>query len=1056
MPNKFNVYKSSAGSGKTFTLTKEYLKLALLDPQKKYKVILAITFTVKATNEMKARILEACHAFSNSAALTGRNLALMEALQEDESFGLPEALIRERASELYTTILHNYSDFAVSTIDSFSQRLIRSFAFELNLPVTFEVEIDQEKVVELITDHLLDKIGNDEGLTQLLTNLFLTKLEEKDSWNIRDEIERSAHNMLNETSMEPLRALSEEKVDTKAVNQALKALNQAYFAQQNTLKAEGKKALELIAHQGLGFKDFAYSYIPKYFESIAKGQFKLPSASVAKMFAGEADWYTKTQRPEVKAVIDGLQPSLTAISQDIIAQLPTWKLRQLLRAEIDKIALFLSLKQLYHDYRKSENIVLISEFNQIIAREVKGQPAPFIFEKVGDFYAHLLIDEFQDTSVMQFQNLLPMLEESMSQPEWNSNLVVGDSKQAIYRWRGGETKQLAQLPKLMGSEDDVVLQDMEQALAQYFQAHVLAKNFRSKEAIVTFNNALFEVLGQHPELAYPAIYEDAQQEIIKAGSGGWVTVTAFETSKEDKEAAIQARLDKLVELIQSAKERGYEEEQITILTRYKKHTPAIAEALADNGIQFSSQESLLLRRSPIVRLYPNLIALMRQPAHQVHQAAVAQGLWSMNLFNTSRHMLNAHLSKAKYTTFNAFATWMNSLQQRHNVFTLQQEDLLTIWETLVGWLPEDQRNSAYISFFRDELWAFISKNGNNAEAFLDWWDDQKDKLYIKSSNQAGGVQIMTIHKSKGLEFDIVLMPFADWTFSQPSKPESKWVNVGLEEIAPISQVLMPLKRDVEQTPLAAHFTANKEAIFLDNLNLLYVATTRAVAELHILTGNTAPKKDSQMASHLFHYFLEAMNQKDSYELGQPTQAAVVEASSARQKFAVRPAQNSQGQQGMAIKNKASVIWSDDVREKIDFGELVHALLAETRSGSDLLTVLEKAVARGWLSTEQLPELEPLLKKVVHAPELQDYFTDAPNLFTEQPIITPTGSPLIPDRMLLDMSSKTARILDFKTGQQKSQHEDQLKKYGQLLVEMGYSITELLLVYTDSLQIKPVQ
>jgi len=1070
MPHKFNVYKSSAGSGKTFTLTKEYLKIALRDPKRKFSSILAITFTVKATNEMKSRILEACEAFSSYSLtdLKGRNKGLFQALIDDEDLNLTESQIRENAKTLYRNILHNYSDFGVSTIDSFSQRLIRSFAFELNLPVNYEVEMDQDKVVELLTDQLIDKIGRDEEVSKLLMNVFMSKLTDKDSIRIRADIENIAKEMLNEKSMDALNQFRNARLTVKDFRELLEKTKKVCFAEKETLKNLGKKALQTIEDQGLELSNFSGGStrgVANYFRAIAEGQVKDPSDTFHKVIAGEKDWYTKTADSIVKQRIDEISSSLINTATDILALFPKVIVKEIILNELGKIALITELHSLYKGHSKKEGMVLISEFNQLIAREVNGQPAPFIFEKVGEKYNHVLIDEFQDTSIMQWQNMLPMLEESLSDETFHENLVVGDSKQAIYRWRGGETRQLSQLPNLIGADSDSVLQDRQQSLIQNFKEHPLNTNYRSREYVIQFNNLFFKSLKAHPECVLRDVFEAHEQEVYKANSGGWVTISTFEELKrgapiEEKIEKKEERLQEMIRLIKSALGRGYKEEDIVVLNRGNKENQEVAEALAAENISFSSQESLRLRRSPIVRLFPALIALMRTPSDHVLQAQVANALSDLQLLpNQSRHQLHTSIAATRGQSFREFSEWIQNLNPSLDLNKLDTAELLSIWESLVNLLPAVKQNNIFISFFRDELWNFIAKNGNNIDAFLDWWEEKQSKLFIKSSDQAQGVQIMTIHKSKGLEFDIVLIPFADWAFSKSGSSEYKWLPIPIKELDPMESVLLPIKKDFATTQYKSIYEENVNAKFLDNLNLLYVATTRAVSEIHIFSGKkiqtNKTKKDQNIGkvNQLINYFLLEQGSTDQYEYGEPTKPLQKETESMHEPFHIRTPKESNGEDGIALKNKASVIWNDDIRDKIDFGETVHQLLAETETENDLITSIERAKSRGWINETEISTVQNLLERVVENKDLQPYFQGGDNLFSEQPIVMPNGEQFIPDRMIIDPEQKSVRLLDFKTGKQKASHEQQVNHYAQLLEEMGYQVKERLLVYIDPFELK---
>ena len=1048
--NRFQVYTASAGAGKTYKLTLEYLKIALRKPEEKFQKILAITFTVKATNEMKQRILEACKAFSQAdeIELTGRNKSLFNDVLEQENY--TEQEIIAKAKNLFKQLLHNYGDFAVSTIDSFSQRIIRSFAYELKKPINFDIEIDKAKTADYLTSQLLAKVGGeDKQFTKLVTSYFNEKLQEDDSTYIENDILNAVEIMLDESSEEALQQL--QQLEPKQLVEVQNKLFQNYLNLKKTIEDLGNEALVLIKNGGLKIEDFrggSRSSV-RHFETVTKDVFKEPVATFIKIVNGETSWFTgNTSYPE-------LENQLAQIGEKLIKLYPEIVITNELRKVFPKMAMLAELRKLFETYQNEEEFLLISEFNRIISEHVKGQPAPFLYEKVGEKYEHILIDEFQDTSVMQWHNLVPLVVESLLKDEHNESLIVGDSKQAIYRFRGGETRQLNMLPKLMGSEDDFILQENEQTLSHFFGSTPLEYNYRSREEIVNFNNQLYGFVNGQSELhPYHEIYCTAHQRPSREGSGGYVQANVVEKRdyKEESYDEFNERwFDQIKEQIDQVLKHGYEESDIAILCRKNKELQLIASYLQLHNYNFISKESLSIIHEKAVEVFPSLVRLFIYPSNQILQAEIANLLIDYGLLNISHHQVNQDIGRKKFTTIQAFSKYIQSINSEIQLTKMNQAELLKLWEQYVSWLPAKTQNSSYISFFRDEIWEQIQIHGNNIEAFLDWWDETKENLYIKSGDDATGIQLMTIHKAKGLEFEVVLLPYANWSFTST---DNKWVKTDQIPSEQVDRAYFKMKNDLASTSIQSEVIENKQANFLDSLNLLYVATTRAVSELYFIVDNStlARGKTIAEASNLSQFLHEFFQFGESTEISFGSATHPDEKQSKyKQEILLSQEAKSFEQVEVVVNNRASAIWNDEVRGKIDFGSILHKLLETIKTEQDVQPVLYNALSEGIITEQMLDEVSQMLHQVVNNEQLKPYFMGSQSILAEQSILTPDGQEFIPDRIILH-EDNSIQLLDFKTGQQKSAHQAQLEQYTQLLTQMGYTVTEQLIVYLQPFEI----
>ena len=446
----FFVYKSSAGSGKTYTLVREYLQLALAAPEPDYfRHILAITFTNKAADEMKDRVLKKLAALSTSDTGHPTSDPLKEELKTN--LNLSDAELAHRAGKLLSHILHNYSDFSISTIDKFTHRILATFSHDMRLPVTFNVEVESDELLTEAIDILLQKAGSDEALTKTLVEFAETRADEDKDWRIENSIFQLSKILFDEEGhlhVEELKNLTPADFENVRKSSAVFCTNY-----ENILKGIAQQALKIIADEGIPLDDFYQSRngIGNWFRRIAEGNTdNLEGGAHVQKAVGQGIWYTDKKPDNVKASIDGVAPLLLECYQQIQNAKEQYHkdylLYELVAKNLYAVSVLSEVEKILSEIKTLNNTVHISEFNRLISGVVMYEPAPFIYERIGQRYKHYLVDEFQDTSVLQWLNLLPLLDESLALKQFN--MVVGDGKQAIYRWRGGRVEQFTQLPQV--------------------------------------------------------------------------------------------------------------------------------------------------------------------------------------------------------------------------------------------------------------------------------------------------------------------------------------------------------------------------------------------------------------------------------------------------------------------------------------------------------------------------------------------------------------------------------------------------------------------------------
>lgn len=1046
---RLKVYSASAGSGKTFTLTAEYLRYALKNPEANYRRILAITFTNKATQEMKERILEASEAFSQmpSTPLSGRNEQLWNKVQADT--GYTDEDLATRAGVLFTHILHDYSDFAVSTIDSFSQRIIRAFALELNVPINFEVILESEETLRVLRDRLVNMVGRDDDVSSLLKEIMLSNLAEYDRFDIRREIYESAEILTQDESINYFDEL--ERIKTKDIVRIVKKLTHKRGELVNRLKENARQSLDMLNSIGIPLREYCGSspFHSAYFKILNGAYDDAIKKTFIQTIEGTKNYFKKTSK-QYEEEVEHIKPEISSLGFQIIDDCRELANLDFIYKNLSRTALLSYLRKLYKIYQHEEDILLISEFNQLIYEKVKGEPAPFIYEKIGEQYDYFLIDEFQDTSVMQFHNIVPLLTETLSVATQPESLIVGDSKQAIYRFRGGEITQLTKLPKLVGSETDPILQEHEAILTQHMQRASLPVNYRSKQVIVDFNNRLFDFVKHHPELeAFREVYEDSRQEVFHRDSGGYVEIKSYASistrTPPDKKDEIRAeRLNDMLEVVGDAVSRGYDLRDIAILTRGKKDLQITGEILTNAGYEVVSSESLLLANDFSIAVFPLLYQYIINPENEITQLEIMTKFHMIGLLDGNLHGLNQALKSAP-----SFEKFMNEQQVRIDISRLAQLSIIEGWEYFAARLPQEAIKPAMHGYFRESIYEFVRNFGNDLDHFVLWWEEKKEKLSIETSEEISGIRMMTIHKSKGLEFPVVIMPFANWKIK---KDDKEWVQVNHKDFKPLNVIYANISSKVgELESYTEAYNQKIENVILDNLNLLYVACTRAAAELYIFSEELSAnsRKDLHLgAMSNIKALLEVFSKNNPIKYGEKTQAPAAD-SPQNNKLTLHYETGRMAR--IDIKSRSKTIWNEEVLDKIAYGSIVHNILENIDDEASMNQAIDQAIKFGWITKAERQKIYDMIYDIVTHPVVSKYFDKTAELKMETSILTPEGTIFIPDRLLFD--NKKVYVLDFKSGSPQKKHEKQINAYADLVTGMGYIVQERVLVYTDPLEVK---
>ena len=1028
----FKIYNASAGSGKTYSLVKDYLSIVL--NSKAYlphRHILAITFTNKAVEEMKHRIVSALMQFSSPDILTNQNdlfddLVLILRIT-------PEKL-HQKSKDLIQKILHNYGSFEVSTIDKFNQKLIRTFAYDLKLPMNFEVELETNLILQKAVDNLISKVGQNPTLTKVLIDYAIMKSDDDKSWDIALDLNKSAQLLTQEPALHFLKTISDKNLQTF---EAFKLkLQETYDQLEQQIVQLSTSILVDLESQGITFKDFSRSLVPNYFSALASKNFKVNLTAAWQDKIETSALYPKAIPDSVKSKIDALQPKIAATFLKTKAAIYHLKYLANIRKNITPLSVLTLIQKELDQIKKDQNLLMISEFNALIAKEIKAQPAPFIYERIGEKFDHYFIDEFQDTSVLQWQNLTPLMVNTLSSAA-GSVLLVGDAKQAIYRWRGGNPEQFMDL--------------LNHSSSFPVQATVsnLPKNYRSCEQIVAFNNALFQYISNRlfSNELHQKLYQSAAQT-PHSDKSGFVQLTFLDFKKGDDKPTLYA--DQVYHTIQSIKasDSSVSFSDICVLVRKKKDGVAISNYLISKEIKVISNETLLISNSPEVQFLIDVLRYLQTPSDYTSKLNILNYLIPKNNIDAAHQFRLNHLPLPMAEFFAA----LQPLGIDFKPYNALKQSIYEVVESIIRIFNLVKSSDAYIHFFLDFVFEFSQKEDSSITQFLEHYEQYKDKLSVRSPKQIDAVQISTIHKSKGLEFPIVILPFADLNIYKEIEPKAWMSTAHLDPNIPF--VLMNYNKDFEHfgSEGKACFDDHQSKLELDNINLLYVALTRPVEQLYIISdasGGLKHPEDFKTFSDLFIAFLQDSKKWNPevlrYDFGTietlETNGKTTYPTVFQNSFISSPI----SQSNMGLVTRADRLWSEHHKEAIERGNLIHLLLSKINRRSDISTAIDFGIREGLVSSAESNTLTETLDAIVGHPNLKQYFSVNLVSYNEREIITNQGLIVIPDRLVI-MPGGSAVIIDYKTGEHQGQHLQQLDTYAAVIEQMGYSVETKLLVY----------
>lgn len=1069
----FKVYQASAGSGKTYTIVKEYLTLCLKDPAatSRYSNILAITFTNKAANEMKAKILEQLDNIINSD---------MDAEPDHMEQDLLDILLIDRESlksnarTLFFKIIHDYSNFCICTIDAFFQKVARSFAKDLNLPNQFNVSIDEDEVAEAITDRIGEQLGpQDLFLTKILEDFSETNLDTGKKPKVKARIQKFVKELFSEEAYQKNEAnhfeteeqyketLSHLYSDIKAFETSCKSFATAFDSFMTT---NGLTAADLKGKS----KSPCLSLVNK----IKGNNYSVLTKTQLDLLNGDYIWYADDK-------LQGLDASFQAFFIPFLREYHT-KIGNYLfkKDQLQYLSLYVlrsKIKAETEAFIGEEMVVHISEFNKRINEILGDFSVPFIYERMGEHFRHIFIDEFQDTSVLQWQNLIPLIDNNLANQQ--ENMVVGDGKQSIYRWRNGEVGQIASLPKIFEKPvGNSTFNHYERTFVNSFQFNALKCNFRSFRNIVLFNNAFFKFssnryLDETSKKVYCDNDEEHQKEVgieqeCRKQEDGLVQVELFNPDEKPEEAM----LVRIKELILELLAHGFEKSDITILVRANRHGSLVANYLHEEGIAVISPESILLKSSDKVQLIVNTLDYL---IHRNNTTVIANVIYYWKI--THEPDFNGDVSQL-FNTVNAIAAEQESIEKAMHLepqlllsLLVNSYSLYDLCSSLARAYGFNTISDAFLNFLLDTVYQWQSADEYGIERFLDYWEKKKDHLSILNS-ETDAVNVMTIHKSKGLEFPVVIYPFVNDDIGN-TKTSPKWVTaeaLGFDAIPNVEKIQFSFSNErATWSPQAAHLKQlENDKTRLDNMNLNYVAFTRPEQRLYILTQQKDDLEKNPINAFLknpesdFHLVLqENENGKEwpvIYRIGNPDDMKSVKKKPTQTHSAIplfHDSMTSDWLGKISVDPNPSMFWmnSNDRFEPLEWGKFVHKILAEITHKEDLEKVLTPYLDNGFIDETTKTMLSQVFNKMIHHPSIREAFSPIAKVKNECELLSKEYGIQRPDRYA-ELPEKTI-LIDYKTGKPFDEHRKQLLQYVSILEKIESKPIEAYLVYlSDEMEV----
>jgi len=957
MQKTVRLLKASAGTGKTHNLTGEYIRFLLEgDDEFSYKHILAVTFTNKATEEMKSRII----------------------MELNEMSGDSSNADAQKARRRLTRLLNDYNCFSISTIDRFFQMVMRSFAREIGKYASYKVELDTDLVVSQAVDMLLDSLDgvDNSDLMEWLKEYSFRKVEEGGNWNISGPLFEMAKLFFKEEFIihkKETGSLLADKVKLASLDRKLRQVQNSF---KQRAKAIGINALKIMSDEGVQPEDFKGKSRGPFmiFKTLAKGEIKMPSEKLNESFAGH-------DIPALRLAVDDIQTLFAEEYDDFVTA-------QLIGNNLYLLGIYSDIFRHLDSYLKENNVVLLSESSDILNRIIDGSDTPFVYEKIGTRFDHILLDEAQDTSLLQWKNFMPLFTNNISQGL--QNLVVGDIKQSIYRWRGSDWRLMSEYIYNDLKRDNIDDTDP------------LVENWRSCRNVIDFNTRVFSQIESYVPLG--GIYSDYKQKQASRNASwpeGRVKV-GFIEGPQWKQAALEKVLDDINNLVDA----GYRYDDITVLVRKNDEGALAAAFLMENKISVITEDSLHIEASACIARVLDILRYYVNPLDPVNEMLVG---------DIKEDAMALMAEGSLYEICQGLL--------RSGLFQLQACDI------------------PFVHAFLDCVISYQEKYGSSIRGFLKWWEESGSSRSICAPSGQNAVRIMTIHKSKGLGLEAVIIPFMEEKFGgHPDvlwmKASGKFSELGIVPVRASDRMRNSIFRDQYENELLMTKT--------DSVNTAYVALTRPVSQLVIYSPRPAKEDDYKLNS--FANLLFSILKKELDGNGIFTVGKIEKVSSGT----INGSGMVQDEYFMADAGKR-------LKLSLRGGDYFEVECSPRMRGIELHDILSKI--------DRLEDLEVAcgndkesfhyLKEHLSHVDSYHWFDGTYRSMNESSIIDGDGSVFRPDRILLD-GKGNAVVVDYKFGASRKKYNEQVKEYAKMLYGMGFARVDSYLWYVGNNIVEKVE
>ena len=1037
--NRAVIVPASAGSGKTYRIAHEYIYDVLRNryndegeayfDRNFYKRILAVTFTNKATEEMKSRILKEIDLLAS-----GRKSDHLDDLMKETA--LDETTLRKRAKIVRSLILHDYSHFTVLTNDTFFQRILRAFVRELNIDMNFSTELDTAPILTKSVNTLIESITTEPELRKWLEELTEERINDGERWDIRAAI----NSLTGELFKESTKDIIKNSKDKEALKSSIRKFSAVVAERRKAMTAKGETALQTIASRGYSHDDFKLKFT-KIFDKVADGTLdKITDATLRHLDDSPEEWFNKGKAtPELIALATELQAIFIEIYNEFLELKTLENTHRILARNFRGFALLHDLQKRVEDICKEENSMFLSETKHAIAGFISESDAPFIYEKVGNYFDKFMIDEFQDTSAKEWYNFLPLLRNAMAQSTDTSVLIVGDVKQSIYRWRGGDWR-------ILGG-------DVERSLEECTSVP-LENNWRSLPNIVEFNNSLFasvverennllntrldeagkahrispECKSELYDTLRKAYFKHEQTSRRKHTLNGHISIIA--PIEGEKELLGKNGMPLYIERIQEVLQRGFLPRDITILVRKNSEGMEIAEELLyyrdrlpkELWFEITTEEALSLSASPAVKL---IIAIMRLAINRNDITSLVQ-------YN---HLHNSDL----------FGTKLDEEEQAFldEIRTMSPEEAFN--HITIRYAEDLEGQTAYVLALHEQIARFSAGKVADIALFDKWWSEKGDGLSVRVERSDRAIEILTIHKAKGLENKVIIMPRCSWSL-EPLDSSGFVSNIVWSKAAPnphlddVGVFPVSFNRSVGESLFADGYFRESVYTCVDALNMLYVATTRAKEQLHLFLP--CRKRGHNIDSLLLDIYGDRMQQEEGasyrhYEIGTfdtPEPEAKREEkvkTSVIKSYDVSPV-------SLQFRTSLSRYFSDEESALTPRSEGIrlHRAFEGATTREEIFAKLDEMVKNGELQPTNIDSLKERIATTLEDPIVGEWFDGSwGTLHRERNILMPNGEYKRPDRVMT--RDNEAVVIDYKFGKELKSHKEQVEEYVKALKAMGY-------------------